>query len=132
MAEQVNDEWTIGTLKAYLEMMVTQLEKATAVRMHSQEVAVTKAEVAIEARLTGMNEFRGQLNDLIRTLLPRGEYEVNHVALERQVDEVLKRIEVNSARLDVLTGKSGGLAQGWTILVSVLTMGIALYALLKP
>ena len=150
MAKQVNDEWTVDTLRVYLEalikeqgaatdslrtylqMSISEKERATELRLHSQELAVLKAETAIDKRLEAMNEFRGQLNDLVRTLLPRTEYNVNHSALEYQVDEVKKRVEVTSARLDLLSGKSGGLAQGWTYLIAVITVGIALYAVLKP
>lgn len=132
MANKVNgDVWTLTTLRIYLEALVTALEIHTAARLHSQELAMLKAEAAIEARLKGMNEFRSSLNDIVLTLLPRQEYDVNHRALEHQVAELNKRIEIISARLDVLTGKAGGIAQGWTILVAVLTMGIALFALLR-
>lgn len=131
MADNVDSEWTFHTLRIYLEALIVEQEKHTMQTLHAADVAVAKAERATEQRLESMNNFRGQLNDMIRTLLPRQEYDVNHKALEDRVDEINKRIEVNSARLDVLTGKAGGLAQGWTILVAVITMALAVYALMK-
>jgi len=131
MADKVNG-WTVETLRIYLEALIRENEKASIAWQEQAIRSVSKSEESISHRLSSMNEFRGQLNDVLRQMLPRSEFDSQHANLERRLTENAKRTEDLSGRVDTLTGKSGGLAQGWTYLMAILTVGIAIYALLKP
>lgn len=74
-------------------------------RFSAMQRAVTKAEIATDNRFSAVNEFRGQLADQFRTLMPRAEAEMRLKVLE---DSTLER-----------QSQSKGLGQGWAILVAV-------------
>lgn len=78
-----------------------QIDKAFA----SSEKAILKAEASAERRFESVNEFRGQLADQARTLLPRelfdqfvGEYRDHHEILRRLVQQLSERVTQMEAR----------------------------------
>ena len=77
-------------------------DTAVANTLAAQKEAVTKAEIAVEKRLEGVNEFRAQLADQQRSLMPRQEAEVRLSA----TDARLKVAEENVMRFAAT--KSGG------------------------
>lgn len=87
-------------------------EKAINAALAASEKAVLKAETASEKRFEGVNEFRGQLGDQQRTLMPRAEAE----ALVKALNEKLEAIAIASnqglsalvARLDRTEGRGQG------------------------
>jgi hypothetical protein len=72
--------------KRYQQRWESDKEALTAA-LAAQQKAVDKAEIATAARFESVNEFRGQLGDQARTLLPRAEYEVQHQEDTRQIAE---------------------------------------------
>lgn len=75
-------EWTVQTLKEYMDQ-----------RFISLQLAVTKAEEATEKRFEGVNEFRNTLADQQRTFIPRAEYESGHIGLHVEVSELKERLD---------------------------------------
>lgn len=64
---------------------------ATAVTaaLEAAEKAVEKANTASERRFEAVNEFRGQLSDMVNTLIPRTEAETRF----KSIDERLSRVQ---------------------------------------
>ena len=74
-------DWTIESLKEYFEA-----------KLSAQNKAVQKAEIAMDSRLQGMNEFRQSLADQSATMMPRSEYTVQHASLTEKIDSLALRI----------------------------------------
>ena len=74
-------DWTIESLKEYFEA-----------KLSAQNKAVQKAEIAMDSRLQGMNEFRQSLADQSQTMMPRAEYTVQHASLSEKIDSLATRI----------------------------------------
>lgn len=139
-------EWTINTLREYLIAIIGANEKAALQRFESNTIAiqaalaaqkelvyvaqsaadkaVQKAEVASEKRFEGVNEFRAQLGDQQRTLMPRAEVEVLLKALS-------DRIKVVEEATTDKRAVSRGVSQGWGwavgvagLVVTVITMAM--------
>lgn len=89
-------------------------EKAVTAALAAQEKAVNKAETANERRLESVNEFRGQMADMIRTLIPRSEADARFTALAEKLDELSARMsEVDrrtASRLDLIQGRASGIS----------------------
>lgn len=81
-------------------------EKAITAALLSAQAAVNKADLANEKRFDAVNEFRGQLGDQQRTLMPRAEAE----ALFKSIGD---KIEVISARGDRRDAQGTGQQQVW-------------------
>ena len=65
------------SLKEYVEAKLTAMEKATDLQ---QQV--------YSERFAGVNEFRQALDDYVKSLVPRAEYEVKHQALEEAINSL--------------------------------------------
>jgi flagellar basal body-associated protein FliL len=92
MAE-MNEKWTILSLKEYIETLFLEKEKQQEQKFVSLDRAVTKAEIATEKRFESVNEFRATLADQQRMLIPRLEYEVAHKALLEKLEDAQDRLE---------------------------------------
>ncbi len=87
------------TLREYLDM-----------RFRDTEIAVSKAEAATEARFNGVNEFRAQLADQTRTLIPRLEAEQKFQTLEERLGAI-------EARMNARDNRGIGKAEMWALIV---------------
>jgi acyl transferase domain-containing protein len=95
-------EWTVDTLHAHVVALFGEKDRA-----------VQKLETATEKRFEGVNEFRAQLADQQRTLMPRQEAELRLGALDHD-QEALEQ------RLAALENKSRGFSGGWGWAVGVI------------
>jgi hypothetical protein len=103
------------------------LEKLINQALQSSKEAITKAEASAERRFDAVNEFRSQLADIIRTLLPRAEAEARIKASEDKIDAL-------SHRIDRTEGKGTGLKDAWVVLIGAagaLAAIIAIFAFLQ-
>ena len=129
--------WTVDTLKAYCERVIsdndlryqqrfesqeanlvtaiTAQEKAVSAALAAAEKAVGKAEVAAEKRFDAVNEFRGQLSDQARDFMPRKEAELQIASLEDKVSLLQQAIDTGG-------GRAAGLKDGWGYLVGVVSV----------
>ncbi len=80
--------------------------------------AVQKAETAANSKFDSVNEFRGQLADYQRTLMPRAEVAVMMGAMQEKLDALTHRMDRND-------GRSGGLNAGWGYLVGAVGLAAA-------
>ena len=110
-------------------------KEAISAALAAQDRAVSKAEMASEKRFEGVNEFRAQLGDQQRTLMPR-------VEAENRLGTMGEKISVlESFRTEMLSKGSGtkegyGLAIGIVglvlVLLSILSVGFVLFRRLRP
>ncbi len=101
-------EWTVETLKEFVEQRFTDSDKAIQAALASAEKAVGKAETASEKRFDSVNEFRAQLSDQAATLMTRTEYITNHKALEDKIGDLtdrMNRSDGSNAGSEVTIGK---------------------------
>ena len=103
--------------RRYEQRFVAQ-EKAVQNALESAEKAVAKAETATEKRFEGVNEFRAQLADQARELMPRSETE----ALFAQVVERITNLEKKS---DIAAGSRIGSSAAIGLVISLVITVIA-------
>ena len=82
--------------KSAVDKALTAQKEMTSVIFAASEKAVSKAEEAQREYNVRSNEFRGQLDDQAKTLLPREEARVLFTSLDQRL-EVLKK-EIDSLR----------------------------------
>jgi len=89
-------------------------DKNTSAALDAAQRAVSKAESAVDKRLEGMNEFRGAVQDITATMMPRAE-------AENRIATLAKEMAALAARMDRGDGRGSGLSSG----LVYLCMGIA-------
>jgi hypothetical protein len=97
----MESEWTVSTLKEYVLALFAEKDRAVVAALASVKESALKNERDMEKRFEGVNEFRAQLADQQRTLMPRAEAELR-----------LKNLEEAQA-------KRAGFSGGWVIAVAV-------------
>lgn len=96
-------------------------EKAVNAAILAAKEAVEKANTANEKRFEAVNEFRGQLNDVMTTLISRGEADARFTAIDEKVSSIQRTLD------------KGGGKEAWGYLVGavglvavIVTMAIQL------
>jgi tetrahydromethanopterin S-methyltransferase subunit G len=119
----INDNENIS-LKEHFEILLRVHDEKNTLQFNAMQTAVSKAEVATEKRFEGVNEFRGQLSDQSRTLMPRAETEVKFNSINARLDEIAKQQEK-------LANIKQGAGNMYILIVGVLgiLMGIASFIL---
>lgn len=93
-------------------------------RLQAQDRAVNKAEIAAEKRFEGVNEFRAQLGDQQRTLMPRAE-------AENRLQMLMDKVNVlENFRTEQLT-KSSGAKEGYGQAVAIVSLILALLSIIS-
>lgn len=140
-------KWTLDTLRVHLnskiegndlryqqrfdaqqlaikDAMTAQKELAAAAILAADKATV-KAEDAANKRFDSVNEFRGALSDLGRTMMSRSEAEARFGALLEKIDGpngITRQVERNA-------GKGMGLHAGWGYLFAGVMMIVAVVSL---
>ena len=115
--DELREELRVS-LKYHLERRLEDLDARWLVRFTEAERAVSKAEVSINARLEGMNEFRAALKDQSSMLATRESVE----RLATDINEMKQA----SARMDGRIAAYVAMVSGVTaVVVSALTMLLA-------
>lgn len=114
-------QWTVDTLKDYIQVQLDMQANAVRTALASAEKAVEKANIAADKRFEGVNEFRGQLTDQAATFLSRAEYQAKHDALVSKVDDAV-------ARLDRSQGKSMGVSGTVAMTLTLIGLVVAVLA----
>lgn len=176
------NDWTIETLKSYMDAILSERdrqydtrfraseiavnaalaaqEKAVAAAFLASEKAIVKAEDAQKDYNVRSNEFRGQLDDQAKTLMPRTEtlglfknIDDKLVAVQKSFEDKLEAIRVSNEKVfdsttkeiaglresrSEISGKTGGLKDSWVILIGavslivmILSISSAMYAFLR-
>ncbi len=130
----MTEEWTLATLKEYLEMRLEEADRRAEQRytlargtieaaQASAKEAVEKAESANERRFESVNEFRRTLSDQTASFITRDTYDVQHRALEITVDLLRERVDRAEGRT---LGERRTSSQAWAYILAV--AGLALSA----
>lgn len=80
------------SLRDYVDIRLVELDKRVSDRFAAQELAIGKAEAALEARLVSMNEFRAQLTDQSKHFITRMEHD--------KLDNDVRALQNDKANLD--------------------------------
>lgn len=94
-------------------------EKAVNAALSAAQEAVQKAETAAEKRFDAVNEFRGQLADQARDLMPRKE-------TETLIKNLSDKIETLEDRGNEIAGRRGGMQESWGYLVGAVGVLLAI------
>jgi hypothetical protein len=97
--------WTIDTLKEHFEALRKDDQIAVASALSAADRAAAKADLAMEKRFDGVNEFRAQLGDQASTLMPRAESAA-------QFDAMNARVTALTGQLTKLEAKGEGKREG--------------------
>ena len=121
-----NTTWTLEALKEHFDVLLKyQFDDYNALlkerdermiqRYASMELAVNKAETATEKRFEGVNEFRAQLGDQSRTLMPRIETEVLMKNMNDKIEALTTKVE-----------KQENMKAGGSSMIAYIVAGISL------
>jgi small-conductance mechanosensitive channel len=100
--------WTLETLKEHFDAINTakdarqeqrfkDSQMAVEAALNAAKEAVAKAEAASEKRFESVNEFRAQMGDQQRTLMPRSEAELRMSGIETHLTELSRIISGRNA-----------------------------------
>lgn len=99
----MNTPWNVESLKTYMDERFRSQELSVKDALAASDLAISKAELAVEKRLENTNEWRSAMNDRDVRLLPRAEFaailnEWSSWRIERE--EKLKLAELAIARIE--------------------------------
>ena len=140
-------EWTIETLKEYIDTLIAAQDKAVGVGLNaqrtaidaaltSQKEAVIKAEAAAEKRFESVNEFRAQLATQQSTFVTRAEYDAELRAVKSGLDTYIKsvitKIDDLQDRLNRSEGRNSGIKDVWGYVIGAAAVGGFIIKVLFP
>ena len=94
MTDTNNSEWSMQSMRVYVEAKLDAQEKSVQVALSAADRAILKAESANDKRFESVNEFRGQLRDQTLTFIPREEVNLRFAALEERLQRA-ERLQAN-------------------------------------
>jgi hypothetical protein len=127
-------EWSLGTLKIYLELAISDLDAKLSERKEAQDGALAIAWQAAKEALSEVkaqadagfiknNEWRGSINDVITTRIARTE-------VDQMVRSLSEKILSAVSRLDRIEARAGGISTAWAAAMSVTAILISLAGIL--
>lgn len=147
-ADQMNVEFHehLVQVKDENRLALNAQEKAVAAAFNASAAAIEKADKANEKRFDSVNEFRGQLNDVINGLMPRTEAVARADANATRIAELavimatfvtrdeanalstrnFERIQELTDRINRTEGRDRGVAQSWGVIVAVVMAVVAI------
>jgi hypothetical protein len=121
-AMQRENDVRFSAMKEATASALAAAEKATAAALDAAQRAVTKAESAVDKRLEGMNEFRGALQDVTTTLMPRAES-------ENRMNQLARDLAALQARIDRQEGRGSGMSSLWGLILGAIGLVAAVIAI---
>jgi hypothetical protein len=115
---------SLASIEKHIATEVQHLHDIIAQALASTELAISKKDVADEKRFEAVNEFRGQQADIIRGFLPRAEYTVEHQSMQRQIDELTKRLNLQAGRATGYSNLYGWVIGGLGLLATLITVAV--------
>jgi hypothetical protein len=113
------------SLEQHVDLQYRALEKAMDLQFRAVKEAVEKSERATELRFQSVNEFRAQLGDQTRTLVPRPE-------VEQKFKSIDDKLDILAARLNTRDDKGRGMGEIWGYLIGAIGLIGAIYTIAKP
>jgi hypothetical protein len=117
-------QWDAERSRLY-EKFYDERDRRYTERFNAQEEALRVARESWKRELAGVNELRGQLNDVIDTKAEKGETNIRIDGVDRKVDELTKTVTSGG-------GRSAGLNAGWGYLLGAIGLVGVLYTMLSP
>lgn len=111
--------WNVETLKEYVDIRFDGQDRAFNSQIAAQDKAITKAEIATDKRLEGLNELRRIVNDTQALLMPREEA---YARLQALAD----KIEVLTSRVNISEGNKSGMKDSWGYLAGAVGIAAAI------
>lgn len=109
----------------YREQFERERDRRHTERFSAQEEALRMWRRALKREFSGVNELRGQLNDVIDTKAEKGETSIRIDAVEKKVDERFgtldKKVDELIHTVTASAGRSSGFTAGWGFLVTAIT-----------
>jgi hypothetical protein len=127
--EQVitQERMSLERMSSLLSLIDSQAKAASAARQAS-DLAVSKAEVAVEKRFDAMNEFRAQLADQAGHFATREAVDAKIGAVDKEwqaaVEATRARLNLLERQMERWSGKGTGLATGWGYLAGGISLVI--------
>lgn len=115
---QQPEQWNIRTLKEYFELRFEAVEQ----RFKDQALAILTKQAELEKRFDNTNEWRASYDDLVRTYIPRLEYEGDYDALTTRVNDLREKLD------KIENMKSGGNVV-WAYVIAGISLMIAIFTL---
>ncbi len=92
-------------------------KELTSAAFAASEKAIVKAEAAQTSYNERSNEFRGQLDDQAKTLIPRTEADARFFSFEEKLSTLRGDVSgLRESRSDA-TGRRAGISTGWAVLL---------------
>ena len=134
--ESYPSEWTPDLLYLHLLAIIDKLDQSTQHKLDAtnrlfserhdaqqramdaalaaSKEAVDKANTANERRFDSVNEFRGQLNDVMSMMLPRAEADSRFKAVDEKLDAIQRTLDRSTSGYDATRSTT---QQNWAMLV---------------
>ena len=113
-----DSEWTVATLKQYIDREFASSKEAVNAALAASEKAVLKAEVAADKRAEASNEIRAAMMDAQK-----------HYATREGMDALSKRVDDLVNQQNIGAGKSQGVGQLVTVGLAIVAIGVSVLAL---
>lgn len=119
------ERMSLERMSSLLSLIDSQAKAASAARSAS-DLAVSKAEIAVEKRFDAMNEFRAQLADQAGHFATREAVDAKIGAVDKEwqaaVEATRARLNLLERQMERWNGKGAGLATGWGYLAGGMTL----------
>lgn len=106
---------TDPSLRDYVDMRLSELEKRLADRFAAHDLAMNKAEADVRERLASMNQFRNALSDQAKNFVTRAEHD--------RLDLAIQSLRIEKANMD---GRIAMFAVAVSVVVSFVMSGVLL------
>jgi hypothetical protein len=141
-----HSEWTVDTLKEYVDKLreadqlatttaLASADRAVVAALAAAEKASAKSENAADDRFKATNEFRAQLADQTNTFIPRSEADVKLEALSDRLTVLKERLDLNQGSDAGTSDSRRNRLAAQAVIISALLLLVAIlgvYAALKP
>lgn len=128
-------EWTVATLKQYVEKIFEEKEKANNQRFIAQESAIDKAEANRDTAIKKAEDSIEKKSDAVYVKLTDLQKAFSEVMLRPEVESRIGQNTKDIADIrkaqDNTTSKGIGVNQGWGWAVAVAMFALAIYGFLK-
>ena len=104
-----------------IQVQLTSQQAGTKTALDAADKATAKAETAMEKRFDNTNEWRGTVEGLQRTYLPRDEFNAVKMANDERFNALKEQVTSN-------TGRGKGMGEMLAVLISIVAVLVAIAA----
>jgi hypothetical protein len=115
----------LGERNERYEQRFRSQQEATSLALSATKEAVRVAEESAQRWRESANEWRGAMNDREGNFMPRAEAEKAVAAATERIKDLAAVVDKLAERMDVQAGRSAGLGAGWSYLVGLIGLIVA-------